>query len=96
MDVSKVTTEAEAVSIIQRLGDKFDMAVTMWVRGDAESAVETHTKFEGATDAEKESAVEWLLESRAWSRTLDERMCEVGWDVLDNALYDFEQDSEDE
>lgn len=88
-------TEEEAMEVVYQLTKKFDWKGSLFYSVDVSEYIDTYNDDYADTEQDKVT-VEEVKQTSAWHRHMYNRMCQEGFDCLDDAIYEVKQSKKGE
>lgn len=86
-----IMDEAQAFSILHAMKQEFGWAGTVFSEADVRESIADRREAddkEPYTDEQMDEAVATVMNSHGWCKFMEEWMCQEGWDVLGNIIFD--------
>jgi hypothetical protein len=90
-NLSYVMDEALAFQVLHAMKDEFGWAGTVFCEDDVRTTIADRREAddkEPYTEDKMDEAVATIMNSHAWTKFMEEWMCQEGFEVLNNAVFD--------
>lgn len=85
-------TETQALELVYDMYRKFDWALCLYTREDVKTALQEHRQDYDTEPTDEE--IQKVMDTRMWRKYMEEALGSTGWECLQDAIYDAENDEE--